>query len=109
MPKFQGINIRATGQNIITLGDGNQIDAQFSDVGEALAELSEAITKSDAPEAHKMSLVADIDTIQSQLAKPEPSRNIVFAAWEGVKGAAAIQGCAGFVERVEALITSFVS
>jgi hypothetical protein len=27
MPKFHGIKIEATGQNIITLGDGNQIDA----------------------------------------------------------------------------------
>jgi hypothetical protein len=25
MPKFHGIKIEATGQNIITLGDGNQI------------------------------------------------------------------------------------
>lgn len=27
MPKFHGIKIEATGQNIITLGDGNQINA----------------------------------------------------------------------------------
>jgi hypothetical protein len=31
MPKFHGIKIEATGQNIITLGDGNQIDAKFGD------------------------------------------------------------------------------
>ena len=36
MPRFHGINIHATGQNIITLGDGNQIDAKFSDLGQAL-------------------------------------------------------------------------
>src|SRR5436309_649986 len=81
IPKFHGIKIEATGQNIITVGDGNQINAQFGELGEALAELRNAITASDAPEADKMVLVADIDTIQSQLAKPEPNRKIIGAAW----------------------------
>src|SRR5262245_39910068 len=82
MPKFHGIKIEATGQNIITLGDGNQINAKFGDLGEALAELRDAITRSTASETKKMELVADVETIQSQLAKPEPNRGIVKAAWE---------------------------
>jgi hypothetical protein len=93
MPKFHGIKIEATGQNIITLGDGNQINAKFSDLGEALADLRDAITHSSASETHKMELVADVDTIQSQLAKPEPNHGIIKAAWGAVKGAAAIDGC----------------
>jgi hypothetical protein len=78
-------------------------------LGEALAELRDAITKSQTPEKDKMSFVADIETIQSQLAKPQPNRGIVTAAWETVKGAAAIQGCAGLVERVTTLIASVIS
>jgi len=109
MPKFQGININATGQNIITLGDGNQINAQFTDLGSALVELREAITKSEAPESEKMSLVADIDTIESQLAKTQPNKGIIAAAWESVKAAAAISGCATLVERVYTLIRGFLS
>jgi len=109
MPKFHGIKIEATGQNIITVGDGNQIDAQFSELGEALAELREAITKSEEPEANKMSLVADIDTIQSQLAKPQPNRKIVAAAWEAVKGAASIHGCVVLVEKLTSLIARLIS
>jgi hypothetical protein len=73
MPKYQGININATGQNIITLGDGNKIDAQHTDLGAALVQLRNTITKSGVPESQKLALVADIDTIQSQLAKPQPS------------------------------------
>lgn len=80
MPKFHGINIQATGQNIITLGDGNQVNAEFQDLAQGLVELREAITKSDALEVDKMSLVADIDTIQSQLAKPQPNGSIIGAA-----------------------------
>lgn len=48
IPKFHGIKIEATGQNIITLGDGNQINAKYGDLGQSLAELREAITESEA-------------------------------------------------------------
>lgn len=109
MPKFHGIKIEATGQNIITLGDGNQINAKFSALGEALAELHKAITESTASEAEKMSFVADIETIQSQLAKPQPNRSIVSAAWETIRGASTIHGCASLVEKVAGLIAGFVS
>ena len=109
MPKFHGIKIEATGQNIITLGDGNQINAQFSDLGTALVELRNAIARSSAPEAQKLSLVADIDTVQSQLAKPTPNKGIVAAAWEAIKGAAAIDGCVNFVEKVAGLVVGVIS
>lgn len=108
MPKFHGIKIEATGQNIITLGDGNQINAKFADLETALAELRDAITQSEAPEDTKMSFVADIETIQSQLAKPEPNRGIVKAAWETVKAAAALNGCATLVQKVSELLVRFL-
>jgi hypothetical protein len=104
MPKFHGIKIEATGQNIITLGDGNQINAQFNELGNALVELREMITESQVAEAVKLELAADIDTIQSQLAKPVPNRSIVTAAWETVKGAATIDGCIGLVTKITGLI-----
>jgi hypothetical protein len=109
MPKFHGVNINATGQNIITLGDGNQINAEFGELGKALVELREGITNSDAPEVDKMSFVADIDTIQSQLAKPAPNKGIISAAWESVKAAAAINGCAGLVTHVAGFISGFLT
>jgi hypothetical protein len=109
MPKFHGIKIEATGQNIITLGDGNQINAKFSALGQALAELRDAITQSGISETQKMELVADLETIQSQLAKPEPNRGIVKAAWIAVQGAAAIDGCAALVTKISGLISSFLT
>jgi hypothetical protein len=104
MPKFHGVNINATGQNIITLGDGNQINAEFGELGKALVELRDGITNSNAPEADKMSFVADIETIQSQLAKPTPNKGIISAAWESVKAAAAISGCADLVTHAAGFI-----
>jgi hypothetical protein len=109
MQKFHGIKIEATGQNIITLGDGNQINAQFREVGSALVELRDAITGSIAPEDQKLSLVADIETVQTQLAKPQPNRAIIAAAWEAVKGAAAIDGCAHLVAKAAVLIAGVIS
>ena len=108
MPKFHDIKIDATGQNIITLGDGNQIDAKFGDLGQSLAQLRTAITASQVEESTKLELVADIDTIQSQLAKPEPNPTIIKSAWEVVKGAAAINGCTALVAKVAGLLQHFV-
>src|SRR6266699_4210212 len=61
MQKFHGIKIEATGQNIITLGDGNQVNARFGDLGRALADLHEGIAKSNASESDKLTAVADIE------------------------------------------------
>jgi hypothetical protein len=109
MTKFHGINISATGQNIITLGDGNQINANFRDLGKSLADLRDGITKSSAPEETKLGLVADIETIQSQLAKPQPTQAIIAAAWATAKVAATIDGCASLVHQVAGLIAPFIS
>lgn len=107
--KFQGIKIEATGQNIITLGDGNQINAQFSELGSSLAELRKAITQSSIDEASKLALVADVDTIQSQLVKPTPTKSIIAAAWQSIQAAASIEGLAGLLERAAKFIQPFLT
>jgi hypothetical protein len=108
MPKFHGIKIEATGQNIITVGDGNQVNAKFGEIGQALASLRDAVTKSSVPEDQKLAIVAEIETIQSQLAKPEPNSGIVSAAWNAVKAAATIDGLSGLVERASRLLAPFI-
>ena len=108
MPKFHGVKIEATGNNIITLGDGNLINGKYGELGASLVELREAITKSEAPEIDKLSFVADIETIQSQLVKPAPNKGIIAAAWETVKCAAAINGCAVLVGKVMGLIGGLI-
>ncbi len=109
MDKFHGVKIEATGQNIITVGDGNQVDARYGNIGEALSNLRSAITQSAIPESEKLAYVADIDTIQSQLAKPSPNRQIISAAWQTVKGAAAIDGCRTLVADLASMLTGFIA
>lgn len=108
MDRFHGIRIDATGQNIITVGDGNRINAKFGPLGETLAALRNAITASEAEEGDKLAYVADIETIQIQLAKPIPNRGIIKAAWDTVKGAAALNGCATLVAHVAPHIAQFL-
>lgn len=108
MDKFKGIKIEATGQNIITVGDGNQVDAQYQDMAGALVELKQALLQSTSvTEAQKLDAVADIDSIQSQLAKSSPNRGVVRSAWEGVKKLDTILGLAEKVTKVAGLLAPF--
>ena len=92
MKKFHDIKIEATGQNIITLGDGNQVNVKYQEAAGALAEFREAVTSSGIPEEAKLDLVADIETIQSQLAKAQPSKTVIRTAWENIKDVAVAVG-----------------
>jgi hypothetical protein len=105
--RFQGIKIQATGQNIITIGDGNQVAAHFRDVGEALVHLGEAIKASPAiSEPQKLELVADINSMQDQLAKSQPSKGVLRMLWEGVETAAKAAGLIEAASKVSGLLAS---
>jgi hypothetical protein len=103
--RFEGIRIEATGQNVITLGDGNQVNATFRELGEALSSLRREIKASHAIEdARKMELVVDVDTLQDQLARPTPNQVVVRSLWENINRAAAIAGLGTAVAQVAGLI-----
>jgi hypothetical protein len=67
-----------------------------------------AITTADVPDVDKLTYVADIETIQSQLAKPMPNKGIIQAAWDTVKGAAAINGCTALVAKVGPVVLDLI-
>jgi hypothetical protein len=92
MQKFHDIKIEATGQNIITVGDGNQVNVKYQKAAGALAQFREAVVASDIPENAKLDLVADVETIQSQLAKAQPSKGVIREAWESIKAIAVAVG-----------------
>ncbi len=109
MDKFKGIKIEATGQNIITVGDGNQVNAQYKDAADALVDLKQALLQAASLiEAQKLDAVADIDSIQSQLAKPTPNRTVIRGAWEGVKRLDTVLGLTDKVIRLAGLLAPFL-
>lgn len=84
--RFQGVKIEAAGQNIITVGDGNRVDAKFAEAAQALADLKAALRESPKlTELQKVSVIGDIDSIQSQLAKPAPNRSVISMLWTGIE------------------------
>jgi len=108
--RFEGIRIEATGQNIITLGDGNQVNARFQALGESLSELRQAIKASARlDETQKMELVVDVDTLQTQLARPTPDRELVSRLWRGINRAASVAGLGETAAKVGGLIAGLVS
>jgi hypothetical protein len=109
MDKFKGIKIEATGQNIITVGDGNQVDAEYQDAAGALVDLKQALLHTPSvTEGQKLEAVADIDSIQSQLAKATPNRAVIRGAWEGVKTLDTVLGLAEKVGKVAGLMAPFL-
>jgi len=104
MNKFAGININATGNNIVTIGDGNQVNAEFGSAAQALSDLKQAVVASAAPESEKLEVAADIETIQAQLAKAQPNKGIIKVAWESVKSAAVVNGFLSLVEKAGPLL-----
>jgi len=105
MDRFKGIRIEATGQNIITVGDGNKVDARFGDVAAALGDLRQAVVQSNSlTETQKLGAVADIDSIESQLVKSDPNRAVVKGAWESLKRLDTVLGIADKVGKVAGLL-----
>lgn len=71
--RFAGVNISATGTNVITMGDGNVVNVDHRELHAELNTLRDQLAASDKlTEADKLDLVADIESLKDQLAKPPP-------------------------------------
>ncbi len=85
MPKFHGIKIEAS-DSIVTVGDGNQVDARFEKAGNDLASFKDTVREcGEIDDSIKRTILADVDSVQSQLAKPEPNRSVLSMLWEGIE------------------------
>jgi hypothetical protein len=103
--RYPGINVNATGTNVITLGDGNVVNAQFSQLRERLDDLKSQIASSQAlSEKEKFDVTVDIDSIENQLAKETPDTTTVARLWSGIDRVAKLAGMVDAVEKVWPLI-----
>lgn len=95
----------ATGTNLITLGDGNVVNARFSELREHLDELKAQITSSSGlGEKEKFDVVVDIESVKDQLAKESPDRNILGQLWQNIDRVAKLAGMVEAVHKVWPLI-----
>ncbi len=107
--RYAGINISATGSNIITLGDGNVVNAEYRLLHDELESLKQAAAASGAlSDSQKLDVAADIETMKDQLAKSRPRVGVLRQLWTGLNSLATIDGVAGAYERVQALVVGFL-
>lgn len=105
---FAGINVTAVGSTV-QVGDGNYVNARYSDLHADLDRLRQGILTSDAlDEPTKFAAVADIETAKIQLAKPNPDRTVIDKVWPSIAKAATAAGLAANVATVAARIAGLV-
>jgi len=103
--RYAGINIDATGSNVIQLGDGNVVNAQFSKLHTELQSLKEAFSGSKLlDDRDKLDVAADIESLKDQLAKSKPSRSVVATLWEAIEKGAAVAGLVDYASRITPLV-----
>jgi hypothetical protein len=104
--RYPGININAIGQNVVSLGDGNILNVNYSELRDYLDDLKESILSGPSlSDAEKLDYAVDVESIKDQLAKPQPNKNIVQQIWNGLEGnLSKIAGIAEAIGKVSPLI-----
>jgi hypothetical protein len=60
------------------VGDGNVVNTSFAEVSELFADMRSAVlTLQNLDDEAKLDVIADIDTLQGQLQKPAPNRDVI--------------------------------
>lgn len=107
--RYAGINITATGSNVITLGDGNLVNAQFAQLHSELNTFKEAVAASDAlSEAQKLDISVDIESIKDQLAKANPNKTIIRTLWESIQAAVTVADLVDYTTRIAPFIAALL-
>lgn len=108
--RYAGINVTATGNNIITLGDGNVVNAKYTSLHKELTQLKDAISNSTLlTEAQKLDAAVDIESIKDQLAKERPNKSIISQLWQGVERFVTMANLADYAFRIAPFIATLPS
>jgi hypothetical protein len=105
---FGSINITNV-QGVTVVGDGNVVNANFTDLSRALDELDRAIgTAKELTDAQKLDAIADLSTIRTQIAKQNPNKQIIKTAWESLQGLATVATLAEAAHKVGELVAGLI-
>ena len=103
---YSNINITAV-NSAVQLGSGNVVHKSFVGLAGELEQLAKSIAGADISEEEKVSIVADIETINGQLAKPKPNKDIVRTAWHAItnsRAAILITSGSAIMRAIESII-----
>jgi hypothetical protein len=97
-------------QGVTVVGDGNVVNAKFTELSSVLDELDQAIAESrQLTDEQKLDAAGDISAIRAQVAKKNPSPSAIRGAWEGLKALAVLGNAADAVTRVGKLLSDLLS
>lgn len=92
-------------QGVTVVGDGNVVNTTFTDLSKVLSDTKNAIlAEPQLSEDLRLETIADIDSLQAQLQKPNPDKTVVQKLWSGIEKAAAVGGVLEFVLKTAELI-----
>jgi hypothetical protein len=95
-----GINI-TTVKGVTIVGDGNVVNTVFADASSGLGELRALLLAADnLSDEVRLNAVADIDSLQGQLQKPDPAREVIRSLWASVERIATVSGFVDAAEKV---------
>jgi len=97
-------------QGVTVVGDGNIVNTSFSDASHVLNDLRRSVLDTNAiPDADKLAVVADIDTLQAQLQKPQPDRTVIQHIWSGIEKIVTAAGFSELAVRIAGLLGPLLS
>jgi len=92
------------------VGDGNVVNAKFTELSSVLDELDQAIAESrQLTDEQKLDAAGDISAIRAQVAKKNPSPSAIRGAWEGLKALPVLGNAADAVAKVGKLLSDLLS
>jgi hypothetical protein len=108
-PLTTGVNITNV-HGVTVVGDGNVVNTNFTDLSRVLNELkTEVQSNSTINDEQKLAVVADIDTIQSQLQSPRPNKSVIGMLWAGIENVVTAAGLVDVATKTGALIGPLLS
>lgn len=97
-------------QGVTVVGDGNVVNAKFTEVSAALDELDQAIADSrQLTDEQKLDAAGDLSTIRAQVAKKNPDSSLIRGAWNGLKALPVLGNAADAIQKVGKLLSSLLS
>jgi hypothetical protein len=97
-------------QGVTVVGDGNLVNAKFTQLSSALDQLDQAIADSrQLTDEQKLDAAGDLSTIRAQVAKKNPNPSPIQSAWNGLKALPVFGNAAEAIARVGSLLSELLS
>ena len=97
-------------QGVTVVGDGNVVNAKFTELSSALDQLDQAIADSrQLTDEQKLDAAGDLSGIRAQIGKKNPDPSAIRRMWEGLKAMPILGNAADAIARVGKLLLDLPS